>query len=65
MQRPSGTYISMHSGTLSSRLKSAARMQRIINIETVSLIIYILLSHQYLTKHPQQQMLEVMVLNVL
>jgi len=40
-------------------------MQRIINIEIVSLIIYILLSHQYLAKCPQQQMLQVMTLNVL
>lgn len=40
-------------------------MQRIINIEIESLIIYILLSHQYPTKHPQEQMLEVMTLNVL
>lgn len=45
-------------------LKSAARMQRIINIEIVSQIIYILLSHQHLAKRPQQQMLKVMTLNV-
>ena len=47
-----------------SRLKSATRMRRIINIEIVSQIIYTLLSHQYLAKRPQQQMLQVMTLNV-
>lgn len=45
-------------------LKSAARMQRIINIEIVSPIIYILLSHQHLAKCPQQQMFKVMTLNI-
>lgn len=45
-------------------LKSAARMQRIINSEIVSPIIYILLSHQHLAKCPQQQMFKVMTLNV-